>query len=409
MEVRALDLEKIRSEFPAIHQEVAGSPLVYLDNAATTQRPQAVLRALMGFYGSDNANVHRGVHALSQRATDSFEAARRTIARAINAESDEQVVFTKGCTEALNLVASSWGRSALKKGDTVLVSTMEHHSNIVPWQIVAEQTGAKIEPIPIDDRVQIDMEWLQNRLDSDVKAVCVKAVCNASGTVNPVKQITEMAHMVGAITVIDAAQALAHRKVDVQDLDADFVSTTAHKVYGPMGIGALYGKRHLLEDIPPYQAGGGMIRSVSFEGSTYADLPDKFEPGTPNVAGAIGYGAALSFLEGIGVEVVAEHEDRLTKLAENRLDEIDGVILHGRAEHKAGIVSFTMDCAHPHDIGTVLDQYGVAVRTGHHCCQPLMNRLGVPATTRASFAMYNTESDVDALIGAVLKVKEMFA
>lgn len=409
METGTIDLTQTREEFPALHQEVAGRPLAYLDNAATTQRPKAVLDAVMRFYERDNANVHRGVHTLSQRATDSFEAARTRVARWINSPSDEQVLFTKGCTEALNMVAASWGRANLAEGDVVLVSTMEHHSNLVPWQLIAQQTGAKVEPIPVTDEVELDLDWLRSRLDGTVKAVCVKAVCNATGTINPVKEVVRLAHSVGAVTVIDAAQALAHTKVDVQDWDADFVSTTAHKVYGPMGIGALYGKKALLEEMPPYQSGGGMIRSVSFESTTFAEIPDKFEPGTPNVGGAIGFAAALEFLADVGVERVAEHEARLTELAERKLEEIPGVTIHGRAKNKAAILSFTMDCAHPHDIGTVLDQYGVAVRTGHHCCQPLMNRLGIPATTRASFAMYNTECDVHALVEAVHKVRETFA
>jgi len=409
METGTIDLTQTREEFPALHQQVAGHPLAYLDNAATTQRPKVVLAAIMRFYERDNANVHRGVHTLSQRATDSFEAARSTIARWINSSTDEQVVFTKGCTEALNLVAASWGRANLKEGDVVLVSTMEHHSNIVPWQLIAEQTGAKVEPIPVTDEVELDLDWLSNRIDGTVKAVCVKAVCNATGTINPVKEVARLAHSVGAIIVVDAAQALAHTKVDVQDWDADFVSMTAHKVYGPMGIGVLYGKRALLEKMPPYQSGGGMIRSVTFEATTFAELPDKFEPGTPNVGGAIGFAAAIEFLAGVGVERVAKHEEQLTELAERQLEEIPGVTIHGRAENKAGILSFTMDCAHPHDIGTVLDHYGVAVRTGHHCCQPLMKRLGIPATARASFAMYNNQSDVQALVDAVHKVRETFA
>ena len=409
MGISTLDVAQARNEFPALHQEVAGHPLVYLDNAATNQRPQAVLDAVTDFYRRDNSNVHRGVHTLSQRATDRFEEARRTVASWINAADWHEVIFTKGCTESLNLVAGSWGRANLSEGDVVLVSTMEHHSNIVPWQIAAEQSGARIEPIPVSDSVELDMSWLADRLDGSVKAVCVKAVCNATGTVNPVKEVAELAHAVGAIVVVDAAQALAHQRVDVQDWDADFVAMTAHKVYGPMGVGALYGKAALLESMPPYQTGGGMIRTVSFEETTFGEPPDKFEPGTPNVAGAIGFAAALKFLGDVGVDTVASHEERLGRLAERLLGDVPGVTVHGHASRKAGIVSFTLDCAHPHDAGTVLDQCGVAVRSGHHCCMPLMHRLGIVGTTRASFAMYNTEADVHRLLEGVERAREIFA
>lgn len=409
MGTSTLDVAQTRSEFPALHQEVAGRSLVYLDNAATNQRPQAVLDAITDFYRRDNSNVHRGVHTLSLRATDRFEAARHTVADWINAADWREVIFTKGCTESLNLVAGSWGRANLGEGDVVLVSTMEHHSNLVPWQIVAEQTGAKMEPIPVSDSVELDMEWLADRLDGTVKAVCLKAVCNATGTINPVKEVARLAHSVGAIIVVDGAQALAHQKVDVQDWDADFVAMTAHKVYGPMGIGALYGKAALLEAMPPYQTGGGMIRTVSFEETTFTVAPDKFEPGTPNVAGAVGFAAALTFLCEVGLDAVARHEENLGRLAEDLLSDVPGVTVHGHAADKAGIVSFTMDCAHTHDAGTVLDQCGVAVRSGHHCCMPLMKRLGITGTTRASFAMYNQEADVHRLLEGVNRVREIFA
>ncbi len=409
MGTSTLDVAQTRSEFPALHQEVAGRSLVYLDNAATNQRPQAVLDAITDFYRRDNSNVHRGVHTLSLRATDRFEAARHTVADWINAADWREVIFTKGCTESLNLVAGSWGRANLGEGDVVLVSTMEHHSNLVPWQIVAEQTGAKVEPIPVSDSVELDMEWLADRLDETVKAVCLKAVCNATGTINPVKEVARLAHSVGAIIVVDGAQALAHQKVDVQDWDADFVAMTAHKVYGPMGIGALYGKAALLEAMPPYQTGGGMIRTVSFEETTFTVAPDKFEPGTPNVAGAVGFAAALTFLGEVGLDAVARHEENLGRLAEDLLSDVPGVTVHGHAADKAGIVSFTMDCAHTHDAGTVLDQCGVAVRSGHHCCMPLMKRLGITGTTRASFAMYNQEADVHRLLEGVNRVREIFA
>ncbi|MCH7945268.1 MAG: SufS family cysteine desulfurase [Armatimonadetes bacterium] len=409
MSIGTLDVAQARNEFPALHQEVAGRPLVYLDNAATNQRPQAVLDAVADFYRRDNSNVHRGVHTLSQRATARFEEARRTVAQWINAADWREVIFTKGCTESLNLVASSWGRANLSDGDVVLVSTMEHHSNIVPWQIVADQTGAKIEPIPVSDSVELDMEWLAGRLDGSVKAVCVKAICNATGTIVPVKEVARLAHVAGAIVVVDGAQALAHQKVDVQDWDADFVAITAHKVYGPMGIGALYGKAALLDAMPPYQSGGGMIRTVSFGETTFGEPPDKFEAGTPNVAGAVGFAAALKFLGDAGTDAVASHEECLGRLAERLLCDVPGVTVHGHASRKAGIVSFTMDSVHPHDTGTVLDQCGVAVRSGHHCCMPLMHRLGIVGTTRASFAMYNTEADVHRLVEGVVRAREIFA
>jgi cysteine desulfurase/selenocysteine lyase len=409
MEPGTLDVSSTRAEFPALHQSVSGVPLTYLDNAATTQKPQSVIDSVDEFYEQDNANVHRGVHQLSQRATKAYEDARAALANWIGAASDAEVVFTKGCTEGLNLVAASWGGSNLQGNDTVLVSTMEHHSNIVPWQMTAERTGAKVEPIPITDAVELDLEWLAARLaKGGVKAVAVKSVCNVSGTVNPIKEVARLAHEHGALIVVDAAQGLAHQKVSVQDWDADFVAFTAHKAYGPMGIGALYGRKALLENMPPYQTGGGMVRGVTFEKTNFAEPPERFEAGTPNVAGAIGFATAIDFLERVGVEAMARHENCLAKLAEERLSEIPGLKIHGKAKHKAGIVSFTMTEAHPHDVGTVLDQYGVAVRTGHHCCMPLMARLGVPATTRASFACYNNTTDVENLFNAVIKVKELF-
>jgi cysteine desulfurase/selenocysteine lyase len=409
MEPGTLDVSSTRAEFPALHQSVSGIPLTYLDNAATTQKPQCVIDSVDEFYEHDNANVHRGVHQLSQRATKAYEDSRASVARWINAASEAEVVFTKGCTEGLNLVAASWGGPNLKGGDTVLVSTMEHHSNIVPWQMIAERTGAKVEPIPVSDAVELDLEWLAARLKKgDVKAVAVKSVCNVSGTVNPVAEVARLAHGHGALIVVDAAQALAHQTLDVQALDADFVSFTAHKAYGPMGIGALYARKALLEAMPPYQTGGGMVRGVTFEKTNFAEPPERFEAGTPNVAGAIGFASAIEFLGRVGVEAAARHERCLAELAEERLGEIQGLRIHGAAKHKAGIVSFTMAEAHPHDVGTVLDQYGVAVRTGHHCCMPLMQRLGVPATTRASFACYNNEADVQSLVAAVVKVKELF-
>ncbi len=408
MDAGTLDVSITKAEFPALHQTIAGSPLVYLDNAATTQRPRSVLAAVEAFYSQDNANVHRGVHQLSQRATKAYEEARATLARWIGAHPSE-VVFTKGCTEALNLVAFSWGGSNLAEGDTVLVSTMEHHSNIVPWQMIAESSGAKVEPIPVSDSVELDLEWLERRLKKGrVKAVAVKAVCNVSGTVNPIAEVARLAHNSGAIIVVDAAQALAHESINVRDWDADFVALTAHKAYGPMGIGALYGSSDLLDRMPPYQTGGGMVRGVTFAKTNFADPPERFEAGTPNVGGAVGFAAAIDFLARIGVERAAKHERELARIAEESLAEVEGVTIYGQSHDKAGIVSFSMAAAHPHDIGTVLNEFGVAVRTGHHCCMPLMDRLGVAATTRASFACYNTKEDVVALTDAVHKVQEIF-
>lgn len=399
----------LRDEFPAIHQSVNGKPLAYLDNAATTQRPKAVLDAMEAFYREDNANVHRGVHTLSQRATDKFESARQTVARFVNAPSPDEVVFTKGCTEAINLVAASWGRQNLSEGDVVLLSTLEHHSNIVPWQVVAQERGAKIVPIPIFDDCSLDMDAYRRLLqEHPVKVVGVKHVCNATGTVNPIGEMARLAHGHGAVIVVDGAQGLAHQKVDVQSMDIDFYAMAAHKVYGPMGTGALYGKRALLEAMPPYQTGGGMIQVVTMEATTYAPLPDKFEPGTPNVGGVIGFGAALEWLATIGVENAARQEDELLTLATGALAEIEGLRVVGTAPGKASILSFVLDCAHPHDIGTILDSEGVAVRSGHHCCQPLMQRMGVPATTRASISLCNDDSDVEALVRGLRKVVSVF-
>lgn len=398
-----------RAEFPALDQEVHGHPLTYLDSAATTQKPRAVLRAVERFYEHDNANVHRGVHSLSQRATEDFEESRRKIQRFIGAKHEQEILFTKGCTEAINLVAQSWGRSNLNEGDVVLLSTMEHHADIVPWQMVCAETGAQVIPIPITDSGEIDLDAYADLLKGPVKLVGVKHVCNALGTINPVGEMIRMAHDVGAKTVIDGAQALAHEKVDVVALGADFYSMSGHKVYAPTGIGALYGKKELLDAMPPYQGGGDMIRTVAFEKTTYNELPNKFEAGTPNIAGSIGFGAALDFVSSIGHTPIQSHEHALLEYGTARLEDIPGVTIYGKAKNKAAILSFTMDCAHPHDIGTILDQSGVAVRTGHHCCMPLMTRLGIPGTTRASLAVYNSKEDLDRLAEGLIQVREVFA
>lgn len=399
----------LRSEFPALAQSVNGHPLAYLDNAATTQRPRQVIEAIESYYRNDNANVHRGVHTLSMRATDKFEAARRKVARFINAKSENEIVFTKGCTEAVNLVAGTWGRQNVGEGDTVLVSTMEHHSNILPWQNLCHSVGAKLVPIPISDEGVLDLDAYRQLLaEHSPKLVCVKHVCNAIGTVNPIAEMTSLAHAAGALVMVDGAQALAHERVDVQAFDVDFYAMAGHKVYGPMGVGALYAKKALLEAMPPYQFGGGMIQTVSFEKTTYAPVPEKFEPGTPNVSGAIGFAAALDWVSAVGVESIGESERALTAYCSSLLADFPGLRLVGTAPGKAGIVSFVLSQAHPHDVGTILDSEGVAVRSGHHCCQPLMARMGVPATTRASFAAYTTEADIDALLRGLHKVESVF-
>lgn len=404
------DASVLALEFPALHQEVHGSRLVYLDNAATTQKPRCVLQAMDDYYREDNANVHRGVHTLSQRATDKFEAVRDRLQRHINASHREEVIFTKGCTEALNLVASSWGRMALRSGDVVLVSGMEHHANIVPWQMAAEAAGAAVEPIPITDRGEIDLGAYEALLGSrPVKMVAVKQACNAMGTRNPISAMARMAHAAGALITVDGAQGLPHGEVDVQAMGADFYSMSAHKAYGPMGVGALYGRRELLESMPPYQGGGDMIRTVSFEKTTYNSLPNKFEAGTPHVSGVIGFGEALAWLERTGPEAIRAHEASLLAEAAARLRETPGIRIIGEAEDKEAIISFVVEGVHPHDLGTILDRQGVGIRTGHHCCMPLMRRMNVPATARASFAAYNTKEDIDVLIAAVGQARAIFA
>jgi cysteine desulfurase / selenocysteine lyase len=397
----------VRGQFPGLAQTVNGRRLAYLDSAATCQRPERVLTAMDGVYRRDNANVHRGVHTLSQRATERFDAARARVAAFVRAPSPEEVLFTKGCTEAVNLVAASWGRANLRPGDTVLLGTSEHHANIVPWQLVAEQSGAKVEPIRISDDGALDLEQLHDRLaQGDVRLVGVKHVCNALGTVNPVADVAALARAAGALTLVDGAQGLAHEPVDVAAWGVDFYAMSAHKVYGPMGVGALFGRRELLDAMPPYQGGGDMIRTVSFEGTTFNSVPNKCEPGTPNVPGVIGFAAALDWVEQTGLAEMAAHERGLASEARRRLSAVPGVRAVGPADG-AGVVSFVCKWAHPHDLGTVLDAHGVAVRTGHHCCMPLMARLGVPATARASFAAYSHADDVDQLVEAVLAAKAL--
>jgi len=403
-----LDVDNMRDRFPALHQEVNGKPLVYLDNAATTHKPDSVIEAITRYYSTINSNVHRGVHTLSQKATDAFEGARLNLQNFINAESEREIIFTKGCTEAINLVARSYGIEKIGAGDQILVSQMEHHSNMVPWQMLAEEKGAEVIAIPLNDRQEIDLAALKALLNAKVKLVCVVHVSNALGTVNPIMEIARMAHEAGAKVMVDAAQALSHCTVDVQALDVDFYAMSSHKMYGPTGVGALYAKSDLLEAMPPYQGGGSMIEKVSFAGTTFREYPTRFEAGTPNIAGVIGLGAAIDFLKVAGVENIARHESSLLNYAEPLIQEVPGLRIIGESAEKAGILSFVFDEIHPHDVGTVLDAEGIAIRTGHHCCMPLMELLNLSATARASFALYNTKEEVDVLVAALKKVSKVF-
>jgi cysteine desulfurase/selenocysteine lyase len=403
------DVEKVRGDFPVLKQKVHGKPLVYLDNAATSQKPLAVIEAIRKFYEVDCANIHRGVHELSQRSTAAYEQTRVKVKQFLNARTKNELIFVRGTTEGINLVASSWGRKCVKSGDEIVVSGMEHHSNIVPWQILCEEKGAKLRVIPIDDRGELLMEEYEKLLGPRTRMVAVAHVSNALGTVNPVREIIEMAHKAGALALIDGAQAAPHMKVDVQALDADFYAFSGHKLFGPTGVGVLYGKSKLLNAMPPYQGGGDMIRTVTFEKTTYNDLPYKFEAGTPNIAGGIGLGAAVDYVNRIGLDKIGAYEHELLAYGTEALSQIGGLRLIGTARQKAAVLSFVMEGIHPHDIGTVLDRMGIAVRTGHHCAQPVMDRFGVPATTRASLAFYNTTAEIDALAAGLTKVKEMFA
>ena len=403
------DVERIRQDFPILHQQVNGHPLVYLDNAATTQKPNAVIDAIANYYREDNSNVHRGAHTLADRATAKFEAARITVARFINAPvingSAKQILWTRGTTESINLVAASWGRSQLNAGDRVLVSAMEHHSNIVPWQMVAQEKGATVEPIPVDASGTLDLPAFVAMLDERVKMVSVGQVSNALGTINPVEDIIRLAHAVGAKVLVDGAQAVSHWPVDVQALDCDFYAFSAHKVFGPTGLGVLYGKLDLLESMPPYQGGGEMIETVSFACTTYNQLPYKFEAGTPDISGAIGLAAAIDYLNQLDRRAAAAHEQALLRYAEEKARATDGIRLVGTAGKKTSVMSFLLEGAHPPDLGMLLDKQGVAVRTGNHCAQPLMDQFGIPGTVRASFSFYNTFAEVDRLFAALDKAK----
>ena len=404
----AFDIGRVRADFPILAQQVHGKPLVYLDNAATTQKPNAVMQALDHYYRLDNSNIHRGVHTLSERATSAYEGARAKVREFVNAASDKEIVFVRGTTEGINLVASSWGRKNVRAGDEILITAMEHHANIVPWQMLCEEVGARLRVAPITDAGELVMGEFERLLGSRTRLVAVAHCSNAIGTVNPVAHIVERAHAAGAIVLLDGAQAVAHLPVDVRALNCDFYVFSGHKLYGPTGIGALYGKEQLLDDMPPYQGGGDMIKAVTFEKTVYNDLPYKFEAGTPHIAGAIGLGAAIDYVKRLDRHAADAHEHALLDYATRALRDVPGARVVGTAHEKIGILSFMLDGAHPHDVGTILDHEGVAIRTGHHCAMPLMQRFGVPATARASFAVYNTHEDVDALIRGIHKVRELF-
>ena len=401
------NVSAIRADFPALAQQAHGRPLVYLDNAATTQKPRQVIEALRRYYERDNANVHRGVHMMSERATEAYEGAREKIRAFVNAASVHEIVFTRNATESINLVARAWGDANVRAGDEVLITAMEHHSNIVPWQLLCARTGATLKVAPIDDRGDLIMDDLARLITPKTKIIAAAHLSNALGTINPVADIVALARRAGAAVLIDGSQAAYHMPVDVAALGADFYVFTGHKLYGPTGIGILYGRETVLEAMPPFLGGGDMIRTVTFQGSTWNDLPYKFEAGTPNIAGAVGLGAAVDYVRGIGFDAIQPHETALVARATAALEAVPGVRIVGTARRKASVVSFVMDGVHPHDIGTIVDREGVAIRTGHHCAQPVMDRFGIPATARASFAMYNTLEEVDALVAALGRVRAL--
>ena len=396
-----LDIQKIRADFPVLDQQVNGSPLIYFDNAATTQKPKSVINALSHYYASDNANIHRGIHALAERATTAFELTRTKIKEFINAPSSDQIILTAGTTGSINLVAQTFGRANFSKGDKILISNLEHHSNIVPWQMIAEEKGAIIEVIPVDERGVLDLNAYRNLLDASVKLVAVNHVSNAIGTINPIAEMIQLAHAHGAKVMIDGAQSIAHLDIDVQALDIDFFAFSAHKLFGPTGVGVLYGKRELLESMPPYQGGGEMIKEVSFEGTTYNELPYKFEAGTPNIADVIALSAAIDYVNALSKEALFTQELALLAYATEQLSTIPGLRIIGTAPDKIAVISFVIDGIHPQDLGVLLDKFGIAIRTGHHCVQPLMKRFGLPGTCRASFAFYNTFEEIDLFVKAL--------
>lgn len=404
-----LPIERIRNDFPILSQHVRGKPLVYLDNAATTQKPSCVIDAITRYYQSENANIHRGVHYLSEVSTKLYEGTRTKVRRFLNAAHDREIVFTRGTTEGINLVAQTYGKANLRTGDEIVITTMEHHSNIVPWQMLCRETGAVLKVAPIDDHGELIFDEFEQLLNERTRIVAIGHISNALGTINPVKEMIERAHAVGAVTLVDGAQAVSHLPVDVRDLNCDFYVFSGHKVFGPTGIGVLYGKEKLLKAMPPYQGGGDMIKSVTFEKTIFSDPPHKFEAGTPHIAGVIGLGVALDYLRKVGLESVATYEHELLRYATDALRTIEGLQIVGTARKKASVISFTLCAIHPHDIGTILDAEGIAIRTGHHCAQPVMQRFGVPATARASLAFYNTREEVDALLRGIHKVIEVFS
>jgi len=403
-----LDIEQIRGDFPILSLEVRGRKIAYLDNAATTQKPAAVIEAVRRYYEAQNANVHRGVHYLSEVATEAFEASRRKVQRFINAGSSREIVFVRGATEGVNLVAQTFGRMRLSPGDEVVISAMEHHSNIVPWQMLCQQTGAKLKVIPMNRKGELILDELPRLIGPHTRMLALVHVSNALGTVNPIRQVIKTAHSAGVPVLIDAAQSIQHLEVDVRELDIDFLVASGHKMYGPTGIGFVYGKEEHLEAMPPYQGGGDMIESVTFEKTTYNELPHKFEAGTPNMAGAIGLGAALDYLTELGIRRIGDYEAHLLDHAQNALSALPGVTIVGTAAQKASVVSFLVEGIHPHDLGTILDQEGVAIRTGHHCAQPVMDFFGIPATARASLAFYNTRGEIDLLVQGMKRAFEVF-
>ena len=402
------DVEKFRKDFPILNEQVRGKPLVYLDNAATSQKPKQVIEILDAYYRETNSNIHRGVHTLSEKATAIYEEVRGKVKEFINADTTKEIVFVRGATEGINLVAQSFGRNTLKAGDEIIITELEHHSNIVPWQILSEQTGATLKYIPINDAGELILEEYEELLSDKTRIVAVGHISNALGTINPIKTIIDKAHAVGAKVIVDGAQAVPHIQVDVKELDCDFYVFSGHKLFGPTGIGVLYGKEAILESMPPYQGGGDMIQTVSMEKSTYNAIPYKFEAGTPHIAGVVGLGAAIDYVNKLGLETAAQYEIELLDYADEQASQVSGLNFIGTAKNKTSILSFTLDGIHPHDIGTILDGEGVAIRAGHHCAMPVMERFNIPATARASFAFYNTRHEIDALIQAIDKCKKVF-
>ncbi len=405
----AFDAAKIREDFPILRQKVHGKPLVYLDNASTSQKPQVVIDTLNRYYTAENSNIHRGVHYLSQQATQEYEGARSKVRKFLNASDDREIIFVRGTTEAINLVAQSYSRKYIGEGDEIIISAMEHHSNIVPWQIICQERGAYLRVIPMNDDGELLMDEYEKLLSPRTRLVSIVHVSNSLGTINPIKQVVKMAHSHGAPVLVDGAQSIPHMPIDVREIGCDFFAFSGHKLYGPTGIGVLYGKAELLESMPPYQGGGDMIRSVTFEKTTYNVLPYKFEAGTPNIAGGIGLGAAIDYIMNVGLDRISAYERELLEYGTERLSSVSGLRLIGTAREKGGILSFVLEGVHPHDIGTILDSEGIAVRTGHHCTQPVMDRFGIPATARASLAFYNTKEEIDALVRGIDKVIEVFS